>query len=36
MSDPYKPNTSGLKCPAILNNTLTNLMALDPKKDPLA
>ena len=35
-SDPYKLSTSRLKCPAIFNKTLTNLIALNPKKDPLA
>ena len=36
MSNPYKPSTSKLKYSAILNNTLTNLMVLNPKKDFLA
>ena len=36
VSDPYKPSTSGLEYPIILNNTLTNLIVLDFKKDPLA
>ena len=36
ISNPHKPSTSKLKCPTILNNTLTNLIALDPKKDLLA
>ena len=31
-----KPGASGLKYPIILNKTSTNLIALDPKKDPLA
>ena len=36
ISNPYKPNISRLECPAILNNILTNLIVLDPKKNPLA
>ena len=36
ISNPYKLSTSGLKCPAIFNNTLTNLIVLNPKKDFLA
>ena len=36
ISDPYKPGISRLKCPAILNKTLTDLIILNPKKDPLA
>ena len=36
ISNPHKPGASGLECPAILNKTLTNLIALNPKKDPLA
>ena len=36
ISDPYKPSTSEPEYSVILNNTLINLMVLDPKKDPLA
>ena len=36
ISDPYKPSTSGLKCPVIFNNILTNLIVLNPREDPLA
>ena len=36
VSDFYKPRASGLEYPVILNNTLTDLIVLNPKKDPLA
>ena len=36
ISDFYKPSTSRLKCPIIFNNTLINLIVLNPKEDPLA
>ena len=36
ISNPYKPSTSRLKCPTIFNNTLTNLIVLDLREDPLA
>jgi hypothetical protein len=36
ISNPHKPNTSRLEYPAILNKTLTDLMALNPREDPLA
>ena len=35
-SDPYELGASGLECPTIFNETLTNLIALDPKENPLA
>ena len=31
-----QPGASGLECPAILIKTLTNLIALDPRDNPLA
>ena len=36
ISDPHKPDISGPEYPAILNKTLTNLITLNPKKDPSA
>ena len=36
ISDPHEPNTSGLKCFIIFNNTLTDLIVLDFKEDLLA
>ena len=35
VSDSCKPSTSGLECSVIFNNTLINLIVLNPKKDPL-
>ena len=35
-NDPYKPGASGPEYLTILNKTLTDLTALDPKEDPLA
>ena len=35
VSNFYKPSISGLECPTMFNNTLTNLIVLDPKEDPL-
>ena len=36
ISNPYKPGTSRPEYPAIFNKTLTNLIVLNPKKNPLA
>ena len=36
MSDLYELSAGGLECPAIFTKTLTGLMVLDPKEDPLA
>ena len=36
ISDSCELSTSRLKYSAIFNNTLTNLIVLDPKKNPLA
>ena len=36
ISDPRGPGASGLGCLAILIETLTDLIALDPKEDPSA
>ena len=36
ISDSYKPSTSKLKCPAIFNDTLINLIVLNFREDPLA
>ena len=36
ISDFCKLSASRLKYPVILNNTLTDLIVLDPKEDPLA
>ena len=36
ISNPCELSISGLECFAILNNTLIDLIVLDPKKDPLA
>ena len=35
VSNPYKPSTSGPEYFIILNNTLTDLIVLDPKEDLL-
>ena len=36
ISDFYKPGASRPEYPAIFNETLTDLIVLNPKKDPLA
>ena len=36
INNPYKPSTSGLEYSVILNNTLIDLMVLNPKEDFLA
>ena len=35
-SDPHELGANRLECPAILNKTLTDLIVLNPREDPLA